>query len=894
MKVLTNLDLSKNELQNARIQNLATAPTSPVPGQIYYNSGDNKFYGWNGTSWIDLGQVLDGAAIIALINACVSIIDDDNLSANVADALAKRHSHSNSAILNAMEVAFTNALKTKLDGISTGATKTEQSSTNGNIKIDGVEKTVYTHPGSGTNPHGTTKADLGLSNVENKSSAQIRSEITSTNVTTALGYTPIKDGGSCPEIRAGTEASRPAATGSGLIYFATDTKKIWKDTASGTWTQMGGQDLPIASSNVLGGIKVGANLTILADGTLNANDNPASFIIKHERFTVSGGQTIFNLTQGTYKPGTKSIFWFLDGIKQDSDALTEISPTSFGVPAGLSEGSEILVEYFETINAHPFPYHANEHITGGADPIPVVTTSQDGLMSVTDKTKLDGISTGANKVEQSGTNGNIKIDGVEKNVYTHPASHPATMITEDSTHRFITDTERTNWNDANSKKHNQNTDNTLTNAGVNTIKNTTASGNIVDFQSGTTPTTKSSIDNAGNFTGKAASADKLQTARNIALTGDVTGNANFDGSANVSISATLSNSGVTAGTYPKVTVDVKGRVTSGASLSASDIPTLTASKISDFDTQVRTSRLDQMAAPTSAVSMNNQKITNLADPTSGKDAVTKDYADNLRAGLLVKDPVRVATTANITLSGTQTIDGVAVVVGDRVLVKNQTTASQNGVYVVASGAWSRSMDADTSSEVKAGLCVWVNEGTTNGDSRWVLTTNDPITLDTTALTFTKDFQASDIVAGAGLTKSGNQLDVVGTANRITVNADNIDIASNYAGQTSITTVGTISTGTWQGTAVGVAYGGTGANNAVGARANLGATGKYASNIGDGSTTTFTITHNLNTMDITVLVRETASPYNQVITDMQIVDANSIKLLFATAPTSGQYRVIVTG
>lgn len=358
MQVLTNLDLAKNELQNTVIQNLATYPPNPKAGQIFFHTGDKTFYGYTGAAWIDLGQVLNGTAIVALINTCSSIIDDDNLSTNVADALLKRHSHSNLTILNAMEVAFTNALKTKLDGISTGANKVAKSTTNGNILVDGTETNVYTHPGgSGTNPHGTTMADVGISS--------------------------------------GSEANKPTATGSGKMYLATDTKKIWKDTASGTWTQMGGQDLPIATANVLGGIKIGANLTITEDGILNGNDNPASFIIKHERFTISGGQTSFTLTKGTYKPGTKSMFWFLNGEKQDSDALTETSSTVVGIPSGLSDGNEVMFEYFEIINANPFPYHASQHISTGVDPIPDATDSQDGLMSAADKTKLNGIATGA-------------------------------------------------------------------------------------------------------------------------------------------------------------------------------------------------------------------------------------------------------------------------------------------------------------------------------------------------------------------------------------------------------------------------------------------------------------------------------------------------------------------
>ena len=415
MKLLTNLDLVKNELQNARIQNLATAPSNPVTGQIYFNSGDKKFYGWDGTAWIDLGQVLTGDSIIDLLNGSSKKIDDDNLSANANDAISKRHSHSNKVTLDAITAAYTTTEKNKLAGIEPGA-----------------QVNTVTSVAGKTGAVTLTKSDVGLGNVENKSSATIRGEITKANITSGLGYTPIKDGGNTPELKSGLESARPTATGSGLIYFATDTGKIYKDIATGTWAQMGGQEIPIASETVLGLIKVGANLSIDADGKLNANDNPASFIIKQETFTVGAGQTTFNLTKGSYKPGTNSLFWYMHGDKQINAALIETSPTSFQIVGGLPEGTDIIVEYIEIINAHPFPYHASEHLTGGADPIPKATTTADGLMAKEDRTKLDGIEDGANK-------------------YTHPSTHPASMITESATKRFVSDTEKTTWNTVTNK-----------------------------------------------------------------------------------------------------------------------------------------------------------------------------------------------------------------------------------------------------------------------------------------------------------------------------------------------------------------------------------------------------------------------------------------------------------
>ncbi len=142
-----------------------------------------------------------------------------------------------------------------------------------------------------------------------------------------------------------------------------------------------------------------------------------------------------------------------------------------------------------------------------------------------------------------------------------------------------------------------------------------------------------------------------------------------------------------------------------------------------------------VVAGASGISVTTGPVTLPGNPTLSLQAATKGYVDSVATGISPKAAVRVATTANITLSGTQTIDGVAVIAADRVLVKNQTTGSENGIYDVAAGAWARSSDADTSPEVTNGLYASVNSGTANGGTSWILTTANPITLGTTSLTF---------------------------------------------------------------------------------------------------------------------------------------------------------------
>ncbi len=232
-------------------------------------------------------------------------------------------------------------------------------------------------------------------------------------------------------------------------------------------------------------------------------------------------------------------------------------------------------------------------------------------------------------------------------------------------------------------------------------------------------------------------------------------------------------------------------VTGDVTINSSGVTSISAGAIVDADINasaaIATSKLadgasffwkDGSVAATGNFDLNSNKITNLANGVDSGDAVNKGQLDAAvslaTTGLSFKAPVRAATTANITLSNTQTIDGVSLIAGDRVLVKDQTTGSQNGIYVVVDGgSWTRALDANASGEVPSGTFVLVTEGTTNADSGFVLSTDDPIDLGTTSLSFVKFTTLTDLVAGAGLTKTGATIDVVSANGGIVVNANNI-------------------------------------------------------------------------------------------------------------------------
>ena len=292
---------------------------------------------------------------------------------------------------------------------------------------------------------------------------------------------------------------------------------------------------------------------------------------------------------------------------------------------------------------------------------------------------------------------------------------------------------------------------------------------------------------------------------------------------------------------------------------------------------------------------NNNKITGLATPTNATDAATKGYVDSTAIGLDVKLSVRVATTANIDLTADlengDVLDGVTLATGNRVLVKNQTDQTQNGIYVVASsGAASRSEDANSDAEVTAGLFTFVEEGTVNGNTGYVLTSDNPITLGSTNLVFSQFSGVGTFTAGAGITLTGTEFSV--------------DVTPTSGSASLTNTGGAVEVKTNTNDGLEVTASGLGINNGTGLTFAAGAlvfdtangygTRKLAFNVGDGAATSYAVTHSLATRDVSVHVYENASPYAQVEADVEHTDSNNLTVKFSVAPTSNQYRVVVVG
>lgn len=282
-----------------------------------------------------------------------------------------------------------------------------------------------------------------------------------------------------------------------------------------------------------------------------------------------------------------------------------------------------------------------------------------------------------------------------------------------------------------------------------------------------------------------------------------------------------------------------------------------AATISNFTAAVNALPWSGMAAPTVDVSLNTHKLTNVVDGTADSDAATFGQLKAMVNNQDFKASVRLVSTTNIAaITGLLVVDTVQTVAGDRVLLAGQTNPVQNGIYVVAAGAWTRAADADAVGELSGGTIIPVEDGssgpTGNQDTLWMVTTNGAITPGVTSISLMKYGQSNGeiITAGAGLTKTGTTLDI-GAGTGIIVSADSIALDPAYVLR------------------------------------------KVAGFTGNGSAS-LNINHALGTTDVHVSVYEVATG-DEVMVGITRVDANNVTLNFSAAPaTSTTYKYVIFG
>ena len=342
--------------------------------------------------------------------------------------------------------------------------------------------------------------------------------------------------------------------------------------------------------------------------------------------------------------------------------------------------------------------------------------------------------------------------------------------------------------------------------------------------------------------------------------------------------------------------------------------------------------------------LKNARVQNLsadpASPVAGQiyfnttDNVFKVYNGSAWKTVAV-GAQSVGTTDNVTFNNA-TVNGNLTVNGTTTSINTETITLDDNIIVLNNNA-TGAPSANAGIEIERGDSTNVSLRWNEANDKWELTTDGSTyadiatTADVSAVSITSLNDVGDVTITSassgqflkwdgtawvndaidlGTDTTGNYVSDITAGTNITVthtpsegSSPTIALSSTYAGQNTITTLGTVSTGTWNGTAVAVEYGGTGATTASAARVNLGASAanasatlpqKLAFDIGDGTATSFVLTHNLNTRDVTVQIAEKGTPYAVVNTDIELTTSNTVTLTFASAPTSNQYRAVIIG
>jgi hypothetical protein len=319
----------------------------------------------------------------------------------------------------------------------------------------------------------------------------------------------------------------------------------------------------------------------------------------------------------------------------------------------------------------------------------------------------------------------------------------------------------------------------------------------------------------------------------------------YNGTAWVSLTAGGGSVTAVTGTAPIVS--------SGGSTPAISITAATGSAPGSMSAADKT-KLDAATSSPSASTLalrDGSGRMQAATPSAGNDVTNKTYVDNLILGAEFKDAVRAVAVANVaSLSGTTTIDGVALVAGDRVLLTAQSTGTQNGVWIVAAGAWTRPADFNTGDTIPKNRSYFVSEGTVYHDRGWTMTNDTAPVVGTDSPAFTMFTGLGEVVAGNGLTKpDANTIAVLANGTTITVGASGISVTTPMV--------------------------------------------PFSANVGDGVALSYVLNHAMGTRDVIVQVYRNSTPWDTVICDVERTDTNNVTVRFSVAPTTNQFRVLIT-
>lgn len=882
-KFLNAVDLSKFELQNARIQNLASAPSSPVAGQLYYDTVANRIYFWNGTSWI----AADGTSVTfgSPVASAVADTSADGVAATVARS---DHRHAREAWGGApattegvatAAAAGTATTPSRSDHVHPmAAAGAPAASAVGDGAVTGVAATFAASDHKHSREAFATNAvALGTAAAAGAATTLIRSDATiaafdATVPTTSTpsdaaaagsvnfaarrdhvhgreadqGKTPVRAVSTTNLTLSGTQ------TVDGVSLIAGDRILVAGQTtaanngiyvvAAGAWARSADAD---TSAETPSGIYIGVTEGTVAADTmwmLTTND-PITLNTTSLAFAPIGqGGTPANSAVGDAAAAGSSNYWARQNHVHGRESFGGAPATTEGVGTAAAAGAAATPSRSDHVHPMAAAGAPAASAPGNAQVTGVATT-----FAASDH--VHGRESFAAPTIALGTAGAAGAAGTlirsDATIAAFDATVPSSSAVADAAATgsvaFAARRDhvhgREAWGGAPAT-----TEGIATAAAAGTATTPSRSDHVHPMAAAAAPAASAVGDTVVTGAASTFSASDHKHAREAF--GAVTAQTAFGGSSATGAATTVSHSDHTHGTPTHVGTDH-----SAVSISS-------------------------LSAPTAAVAWGSQRITGLADPTGAQDAATKAYVDGVATGLDVKASTRAATTAAIggaTYNATggasgrgqfttmpNTIDGVTLAANDRVLVKNQATASQNGIYIVstlgtgANGVWDRTTDFDQDAEVTAGAFTFVEQGTTNADTGWVVTTDNPITIGGAS--------GSNIVwaqfSGAGTYTAGNGLTLTGGA--FAVGA---------------------------GTGIAVSAGTTAVDTAV-------VTRKFAASVGDGSTLAYVVTHNLGTQDVVVALRDNSSPFAIMYPDYEATSTNTVTVRFGAAPTTNQYRVLV--